>query len=180
MAEWDKGGKAGKGGLAATLKTIIFSVHRSRQRYMYDFIVYVCECVWVWVCHRFYFTDYFSPLPFLYPSLSLFLYLSPSLVCVCSLFYTDWCIFRSILMRLEPCGFGFGFGFGFSFGFGIGPLFFGSHCGFLPLAHAKQIEGGLRGVNTGKLSFASGRKSNGTRATLTEPHKPSKQRVKKV
>lgn len=102
--------------------------------------------------------------------------ISLSLVCVCSLFYTDWCIFRSILMRLEPCG----FGFGFSYGFGIGPLFFGSHCGFLPLAHAKQIEGGLKGGNTGKLSFASGRKSNGTRATLTEPHKPSKQRVKKV
>lgn len=74
------------------------------------------------------------------------------LCCVCLFFYTDWCIFRSVLTRLEPCG----------FGFGLGPLLFGSQCGFLPLAHAKQ-KGGTR-----KLSFAGGRKSNGTRATLAQ------------
>lgn len=90
-----------------------------------DFIVYVCGCA----------TDFtlliiFRLCPF--PALSP---LPLPLSCyVCLFFYTDWCIFRSVLTRLEPCGFGFGFGFG--------PLLFGSHCGFLPLAHAKQKRGG--------------------------------------
>lgn len=118
--------------------------------------------------------------PFLCPSPSLSRYAAVSVclsqrVCVCSLFYTDWCIFRSVLMRPEPCGFSFGFGFGF--GFGIGPLLLGTHCGFLPLAHAKRKtkKGGTR-----KLSFASGRKSNGTRATLATHRTTLSQRVKKV
>lgn len=133
----------------ATLKTIIFSVHRSKEIYVClcllwhnDFIVYVCGCA----------TDFtlliiFRLCPF--PPFPLCL-----LCCVCLFFYTDWCIFRSVLTRLEPCGFGFGFD--------LGPLLFGSQCGFLPLAHAKQ-KGGTR-----KLSFAGGRKSNGTRATLAQ------------
>lgn len=120
----------------------------SKQRDICVLVYVVAQrfhCLCVWVCHRFYFTDYFSPLPFSpSPLLSL-------LCCVCLFFYTDWCIFRSVLTRLEPCG------------FGLGPLLFGSQCGFLPLAHAKQ-KGGTR-----KLSFAGGRKSNGTRATLAQP-----------
>lgn len=116
------------------------------------------HCLCVWVCHRFYSTDYFSPLPFA-PSLPLSSPSVPSLLSlplplscyVCLFFYTDWCIFRSVLTRLEPCGFDFGFGFG--------PLLFGSHCGFLPLAHAKQKRGATR-----KLSFAGqGQPSAGKR-----------------
>lgn len=108
-----------------------------------DFIVYVCGCA----------TDFtlliifrLCPLHPLYHSLPP---LPLPLSCyVCLFFYTDWCIFRSVLTRLEPCGFGFGFGFG--------PLLFGSHCGFLPLAHAKQKRGGHS-----QIEFC------GTRATLS-------------
>lgn len=110
------------------------------------------HCLCVWVCHRFYSTDYFSPLPFAPPlplsSPSLLSLPLPLSCYVCLFFYTDWCIFRSVLTRLEPCGFGFGFGFG--------PLLFGSHCGFLPLAHAKQKRGGHS-----QIEFC------GTRATLS-------------
>lgn len=91
------------------------------------FIVYVCGCA----------TDFTlliisSPLPFMQLPLSLSLSLCLSLFVSVYVFYTDWCIFRLVLTRLEPCGFGFGIqGSGFRLGCS-------ASCGFLPLAHAKQ------------------------------------------
>lgn len=123
----------------------------SKQRDICVLVYVVAQrfhCLCVWVCHRFYFTDYFSPLPFS-PS-------PPPLSLVLRVFV--------LLHWLVYFPFGFDAPRAMWLWLWLGAAAFRQSVWLFTFSTCKT-KGGTR-----KLSFAGGRKSNGTRAaTLAQP-----------